>query len=147
MNCKGIGPSAYRYFAQLNTRVRATSVGGVGGAIKYFPYGPFFSSFFSFFFVIENISWKFHLIKHVQATGHCLTNGDIDHRRIYASFGLNLAIFHSMVVQLYPCVFVTIHYNPCFNEVERWYTGFTLSVCPLVRPSVRIVSALHISQY
>ena len=33
---------------------------------------------------------------------------------------------------------------PHFNEVERGYTGFTLSVCPSVD---RIVSALYLQQY
>ena len=39
-------------------------------------------------------------------------------------------------------------YIPRFNEIERGYTGFTLSVCPSVHPSVdRIVSALYLQQY
>ena len=36
------------------------------------------------------------------------------------------------------------HYTLHFNEVERGYTGITLSVCPSVD---RIVSALYIQQY
>ena len=37
-----------------------------------------------------------------------------------------------------------VYYTPRFNEVEKGYTGFTLSV----RPSVdRIVSALYLQQY
>ena len=40
------------------------------------------------------------------------------------------------------------HYTLRFNEVERGYTDFTLSVRPSVRPSVdRIVSALYLQQY
>ena len=35
-------------------------------------------------------------------------------------------------------------YTPHFNEVERGYTGFTLSICPSVD---RILSALYLQQY
>ena len=43
---------------------------------------------------------------------------------------------------------IQINYTPRFNEVERGYTGCTLSVRPSVCPSVdRIVSALYLQQY
>ena len=38
----------------------------------------------------------------------------------------------------------SFYYTPGFNEVERGYTGFTLSVCPSVD---RIVPALYLKQY
>ena len=43
---------------------------------------------------------------------------------------------------------MTFLYPPMLNEVERGYTGFTLSVRPSVHPSVdRIVSAVYLLQY
>ena len=48
--------------------------------------------------------------------------------------------------------YIQYHYTPHFNEVERGYTGFTLSICPShnlpIYPSVnRIKSVLYLQQY
>ena len=65
-------------------------------------------------------------------------------------------LWAGVVISLLPCrvssshVWVVSHViiPPASTKLKAGYTGFTLSVCPSVCPSVdRIVSALHLSQY
>ena len=53
---------------------------------------------------------------------------------------------YQLIIRYCWCILTTFgtDYTPRFNEVERGYTGITLSVCPSVD---RIVSALYLQQY
>ena len=66
---------------------------------------------------------------------------------------ITLAIFRFVLQNLlFPVTFLYSFYTPYFNQVERGYTGYTLSICLSiclsVRPSVdKIVSTLYLPQY